>query len=51
LSHESKLRKWAAEAARQANTETDADQARRLSSLIWTRLAEEEEQRRGENSP
>ena len=50
MSHESKLRKWAAEAARQAKTETDANEARRLSSFAqyWTRLADEEEQRRRE---
>ena len=47
MSHESKLRKWAAEAARQSETETDANEARRLASFAqyWTRLADEEEQR------
>jgi hypothetical protein len=52
MSHESKLRKWAAAAARQAKTETDANEARRLSSFAqyWTRLADEEEQRRREKA-
>jgi hypothetical protein len=48
MSDESKLRKWAAEAARQAQTEKDADEARRLTSFAqyWTRLADLEEWRR-----
>jgi hypothetical protein len=48
MSDESKLRKWAAEAARQAKTEKDADEARRLASFAqyWTRLADEEDWQR-----
>ena len=48
MSNESKLRKWAAEAARQAKAEKDADEARRLLSFAqyWTRLADEEDFRR-----
>jgi hypothetical protein len=48
MSEESKLRKWAAEAARQAQTEKDADEARRLAGFAryWTRLADLEEWRR-----
>lgn len=45
MSGESKLRKWAAEAARQAKAEKDADEARRLASFAqyWTRLADAED--------
>lgn len=52
MSNESKLRKWAAEAAGQAETEMDANEAPCLSGFAqyWTRLAEEEEQRRGEKA-
>ena len=48
MSEQPKLRKWAAEAARQAKAEKDADEARRLSSFAqyWTRLADAEEWRR-----
>lgn len=48
MSDQSKLRKWAAEAARQARTENDPDEARRLSSFAqyWTRLADAEEWQR-----
>jgi hypothetical protein len=47
MPEESKLRKWAAEAARQAKSEKDADEARRLASFAqyWTRLADLEEWR------
>jgi hypothetical protein len=51
MSDQSKLRQWAAEAARQAMTEKDPNEARRLSSLAqyWTRLADAEQwQRHGE---
>jgi hypothetical protein len=52
MSNESKLRKWAAEAARQAKAEKDADEARRLLSFAqyWTRLADEEEFRRDDEA-
>jgi hypothetical protein len=42
------LRKWAAEAARQAKLERNAEEARRLLSLAryWTRLADAEERQR-----
>jgi hypothetical protein len=45
MSDQSKLRKWAAEAARQAKAEKDANEARRLVSFAqyWTRLADLEE--------
>lgn len=45
MPEQSKLRKWAAEAARQAKAEKDANEARRLASFAqyWTRLADEEE--------
>jgi len=45
MSDESKLRKWAAEAARQAKAEKDSNEARRLVSFAqyWTRLADLEE--------
>jgi hypothetical protein len=48
MSDESKLRQWAAEAARQAKTEKDADEARRLASFAqyWNRLADLEDWRR-----
>jgi hypothetical protein len=48
MSDQSKLRKWAAEAARQAKAEKDANEARRLSSLAqyWTRLADAEDWQR-----
>jgi hypothetical protein len=48
MSDESKLRQWAAEAARQAKIEKDADEARRLASFAqyWNRLADLEEWRR-----
>jgi hypothetical protein len=48
MSDESKLRQWAAEAARQAKAEKDADEARRLASFAhyWNRLADLEEWRR-----
>jgi hypothetical protein len=48
MADESKLRKWAAEAARQAETEKDADEARRLTSFAqyWNRLADLEEWQR-----
>jgi len=44
MSNESNLRKWAAEAADQAKTEKDADEARRLLSFAqyWMRLADAE---------
>jgi hypothetical protein len=48
MSNESNLRRWAAEAAGQAKTEKDADEARRLLSLAqyWTRLADAEDWQR-----
>jgi hypothetical protein len=48
MSDQSKLRKWAAEAARQAKTEKDANEARRLASFAqyWTRLADLEDWQR-----
>jgi hypothetical protein len=41
----SNLRKWAAEAARQAKLERNAEEARRLLSFAqyWTRLADAED--------
>jgi hypothetical protein len=52
MSDESKLRKWAAEAARQAQVEKDANEARRLSSFAqyWTRLAELEASKRDDRA-
>ena len=52
MAEESKLRKWAAEAAQQARTEKDANEARRLWSLAqyWTRLADEEDFRRDDQA-
>ena len=51
MSDQSKLRKWAAEAARQAKAEKDVNEARRLASFAqyWTRLADSEEWQRGED--
>lgn len=48
MSNQSELRKWAAEAAQQARTEKDANEARRLQSFAqyWTRLADTEEWQR-----
>jgi hypothetical protein len=48
MSDQSELRKWAAEAAQQARTEKDANEARRLQSFAqyWTRLADTEEWQR-----
>jgi hypothetical protein len=48
MSNQSELRKWAAEAAQQAKTEKDANEARRLQSFAqyWTRLADTEEWQR-----
>jgi hypothetical protein len=48
MSDDSKLRQWAAEAARQAEAEKDADEARRLASFAhyWNRLADLEEWQR-----
>ena len=48
MSDQSELRKWAAEAARQAIAEKDANEARRLRSFAeyWTRLADAEEWQR-----
>jgi hypothetical protein len=48
MSDQSELRKWAAEAAQQAMTEKDANEARRLQSFAqyWTRLANTEEWQR-----
>ena len=45
MAEESKLRKWAAEAAHQARTEKDANEARRLWNFAqyWSRLADEED--------
>ena len=52
MADESKLRKWAAEAARQAKVEKDANEARRLASFAqyWTRLADLEEWRRDDQA-
>jgi len=52
MSDESKLRKWAAEATRQAKAEKDPDEARRLLSFAhyWTRLADEEDLRRNDEA-
>lgn len=52
MSNELKLRKWAAEAARQAKAEKDAEEARRLLSFAqyWTRLADEEDFRRDDEA-
>lgn len=52
MSEQSKLRKWAAEAARQAKAEKDANEARRLSSFAqyWTRLADAEEWQRDDEA-
>src|SRR4029077_16731077 len=52
MAEESKLRKWAAEAAHQARTEKDANEARRLWSFAqyWTRLADEEDFRRDDRA-
>jgi hypothetical protein len=48
MSDQSKLRKWAAEAARQAKVEKGANEARRLASFAqyWTRLADTEDWQR-----
>jgi hypothetical protein len=48
MSDQSKLRKWAAEAALQAAIEKDENEARRLSSFAqyWTRLADTEDWQR-----
>jgi hypothetical protein len=48
MSDQSELRKWAAEAAQQASSEKDANEARRLQSFAqyWTRLADTEEWQR-----
>jgi hypothetical protein len=48
MSHESDLRKWAAEAARQAEVERNVEEARRLLSFAryWTRLADLEDWQR-----
>jgi len=48
MSNQSKLRKWAAEAARQAKAEKDANEARRLASFAryWRRLADTEDWQR-----
>ena len=48
MPEQSKLRKWAAEAAHQAKAEKDADEARRLLNFAqyWTRLADAEEWQR-----
>jgi hypothetical protein len=48
MSDQSNLRKWAAEAARQAKTEKDANEARRLLGFAryWTRLADAEDWQR-----
>jgi hypothetical protein len=52
MSDQSKLRKWAAEAARQAEAEKDANEARRMSSFAqyWTRLADLEEWKRDDRA-
>lgn len=52
MAEESKLRKWAAEAAQQARTEKDANEARRLWNFAqyWTRLADEEDFRRDDQA-
>ena len=52
MSDESKLRKWAAEAARQAKAEKDANEARRLASFAqyWTKLADLEDWRRDDQA-
>jgi hypothetical protein len=52
MSDESKLRQWAAEAAHQAKTEKDANEARRLLNFAqyWTRLADEEDLRRNDQA-
>lgn len=52
MSEQSRLRKWAAEAARQASTEKDANEARRLSSFAqyWTRLADAEDWQRDDEA-
>lgn len=52
MSDQSKLRQWAAEAARQAEAEKDADEARRLASFAqyWNRLADLEEWRRNNHA-
>ena len=52
MAEESKLRNWAAEAAHQARTEKDANEARRLWSFAqyWTRLADEEDFRRDDQA-
>jgi len=52
MSDESKLRKWAAEAARQAKAEKDVNEARRLENLAqyWTRLADIEDWRRDDQA-
>jgi hypothetical protein len=48
----SNLRKWAAEATRQAKLERNADEARRLLSFAryWTRLADTEEWQRDQDA-
>ena len=48
MPEQSKLRKWAAEAAHQAKAEKDANEARRLLNFAqyWTRLADAEEWQR-----
>jgi hypothetical protein len=52
MSEASNLRKWAAEAARQAKLERNAEEARRLLSFAryWTRLADEEDWQRDQNA-
>jgi hypothetical protein len=48
----SNLRKWAAEAARQAKLERNAEEARRLLSFAqyWTRLADAEDWQRDQDA-
>ena len=48
MSDESKLRRWAAQAARQAKLERNAEEAERLMSFAryWTRLADAEDWQR-----
>jgi uncharacterized protein (DUF2235 family) len=52
MSDQSDLRKWAAQAARQAKLERDTEEARRLLSFAryWTRLADAEDWQRDQDA-
>jgi len=52
MSDQSDLRKWAAQAARQAKLERNTEEARRLLSFAryWTRLADAEDWQRDQDA-